>query len=81
MHDNRWDPKAAAEQFLKILEMKKHLFGMENVVKEITLDDLDEDDKENLLGGSLKILPCTDRSGRKIILELPGLRSFKRLRN
>lgn len=81
LHGNRWDPKAAAEQFLKFLELKKKLFGMEKVVKDITLDDLDEDDKENLKGGSIQILPCPDRSGRTIILELQGLRSFKHLRN
>ncbi|KAL3936494.1 MAG: hypothetical protein SGBAC_008196 [Bacillariaceae sp.] len=53
LHGNRWDPKAAAEQFLKFLEQKKKLFGMEKVVKDITLDDLDEDDKENLKGGNV----------------------------
>ncbi|CAJ1932617.1 unnamed protein product [Cylindrotheca closterium] len=81
LYGNRWDPEAAADQFLRFLEMKKQLFGMDKVVKDLTLNDLDKDDKENLLGGSLQILPCTDRSGRSIILELPGLRSFKHLRN
>lgn len=81
LHGHRWVPNHAAEQFLKFLEIKKQLFGMDKVVKDITLDDLDEDDKENLLGGSLQILPTTDRSGRKIVLELPGLRRFKSLKN
>ncbi|CAJ1932621.1 unnamed protein product [Cylindrotheca closterium] len=81
LHANRWNPETAADQFLSFLEMKKQLFGMDKVVKDLTLNDLDEDDKENLLGGSLQILPCTDRSGRRIILELPGLRCFKNLRN
>ncbi|CAJ1932619.1 unnamed protein product [Cylindrotheca closterium] len=81
LHANRWNPEAAADQFLSFFEMKKQLFGMDKVVKDLTLNDLDEDDKENLLAGSLQLLPCTDRSGRTLALELPGLRSFKNLRN
>jgi len=81
LHGNRYDPKAAAEQILKFFEMKMQLFGKDKLVQDITLADLDEDDTENLLGGSFQILPIADRSGRRIILELPGLRAFKSLRN
>ncbi|CAJ1952059.1 unnamed protein product [Cylindrotheca closterium] len=69
----RYNSKAAANQMLKFFEMKHQLFGRGKLVKDITLDDLDEGDIACLKTGWVQ-LAGKDRSGRQIILNLPGLR-------
>ncbi|CAJ1932615.1 unnamed protein product [Cylindrotheca closterium] len=78
---NRYDPKAAAEQLIRHFDLKFHLFGQSKLTKDITLADLDADDISSLLSGSMQFLKRNDRSNRTIVLELPGLRFYKDLRN
>mmetsp|Transcript_31696 Transcript_31696/g.76737 ORF Transcript_31696/g.76737 Transcript_31696/m.76737 type:complete len:352 (-) Transcript_31696:564-1619(-) len=73
LRGTRYDAEAAAEQMLKFFEMKHQLFGKSKLVKDITLDDLDENDIACLKSGCIQ-LAGKDRSGRQIILNLPGLR-------
>jgi len=77
IRSNRYDPKASAEQAMRFLEMKMKLFGKDKVAKDITLSDLDDDDKSSLLAGSFQVLKYPDSSGRRILLELPGLSSWR----
>mmetsp|Transcript_31706 Transcript_31706/g.76747 ORF Transcript_31706/g.76747 Transcript_31706/m.76747 type:complete len:459 (-) Transcript_31706:30-1406(-) len=70
---NRYGSKAAADQMLKFFEVKLELFGKSKLVKDIAIDDLDEDDIACLKTGWIQ-LPGKDRSGRQISLNLPGLR-------
>ncbi|CAJ1969928.1 unnamed protein product [Cylindrotheca closterium] len=76
---NRYDPKVAAKQIIRFLDIKLELFGLEKLTEEITLKDLTVEDKEDLLAGSFQLLPFTDRAGRSIVLEIAGLRSGKSL--
>mmetsp|Transcript_44786 Transcript_44786/g.108194 ORF Transcript_44786/g.108194 Transcript_44786/m.108194 type:complete len:553 (-) Transcript_44786:12-1670(-) len=78
---NRYDPKVAAKQIIKFLDIKLELFGLEKLTEEITLKDLTLEDKQDLLAGSMQLLPFTDRAGRRIVLEVPGLRTGKSLRS
>jgi hypothetical protein len=50
-------------------------------VKNITLDDLDEYDKEWLQQGSLQVLPKCDRTGRQIVVNIKGLGRPRTLEN
>ncbi|CAJ1970021.1 unnamed protein product [Cylindrotheca closterium] len=79
LRGNRYKPKESAQQILSYFEMKKRLFGAEKLTKEITLQDLDEDDKTILQTGSLRQLPCYDSAGRTILLGLPGLLDVSKL--
>ncbi|KAL3933087.1 MAG: hypothetical protein SGBAC_010549 [Bacillariaceae sp.] len=73
---NRYDAKVAADQMLRFFDVKKKLFGMDKLVKDITIEDLDEDDVECLRCGYLQWVG-RDRVGRQIMFELPGLREGK----
>jgi len=81
LRGNRYDTKAASKQILKFLKMKEQLFGQEKLGKDITLEDLSEDDRVCFSNGSFQILSTTDRSNRHILFQMPGLRKFKRLEN
>src|SRR6056300_816179 len=45
LRGNRFDAKAAAEQMIRFFQMKRNLFGVEKLAKDITMNDLDEDDR------------------------------------
>jgi len=77
---NRYDSKAAAEQMLSFFDVKQQLFGMDKLVKDITMEDLDEDDLECLQSGFIQFAG-RDRADRQITIELPGLRVAKTLKN
>eukprot|EP00980_Cylindrotheca_fusiformis_P026053 scaffold15301_cov142-Cylindrotheca_fusiformis.AAC.2 len=74
LRGNRYDPKAAAEQLIKHFNLKFSLFGKEKLTKNVTLLDLDGDDRMCLESGFCQILPKKDVAGRTILLTLPGLR-------
>lgn len=78
---NRYDAKAAADQLIRFFDVKKKLFGKEKLVRDITLGDLNDDDRACLQSGSLQILHLSDNAKRQIVLELPRLRIFKTLQN
>jgi hypothetical protein len=78
---NRYKTKEAANQIISFFDMKRRLFGRDKLVKEITLNDLDDDDKESLKSGSFQVLPHEDRAGRILLLGLPGLSRNQKLEN
>lgn len=71
---NQYDPEAAAKNILEFLEIKRCLFGQERLVKKISLEDLEEEDRLYIERGSFQVTPCMDRSGRQIIVMFPSLR-------
>eukprot|EP00980_Cylindrotheca_fusiformis_P026055 scaffold15301_cov142-Cylindrotheca_fusiformis.AAC.4 len=73
LRGNRYDPKAAAEQLIKHFDLKLSLFGSKKLTKDITLVDLDDNDRICLASGFCQILPQKDVAGRTILLILPGL--------
>ncbi|KAL3943359.1 MAG: hypothetical protein SGBAC_002562 [Bacillariaceae sp.] len=59
--------KKAAKRLVRHFKTKLELFGEDKLVKEITLDDLNEDDMESLRSGGFQVLPRPDRAGRSIL--------------
>jgi len=80
LRGNEYDAKTSASQMLRFFQVKQKLFGVEKLVKDITLEDLDEDDRASLNTGWLQ-LHGKDRSGRVVFLQFPGLRALKDVRN
>ena len=76
----KYNAKAAADKLLRFFDEKEKLFGVEKLTRDITIDDLDEDDIEALKGGGIQ-WAGKDRSNRPILLQVPGLRKFKHLKN
>ena len=74
---DRYEPKEAAERMIRFFEVKKHLFGEEKLVKDITLDDLDEGDTEALETGCAQISIGKDKAGRPVVVFLRKLRKYK----
>jgi hypothetical protein len=77
----RYAPKDAAERMVRFFELKKSLFGAEKLVKDITLDDLDEDDMDTLKTGCVQASPLTDMAGRPIVVTLHKLQRYKVVEN
>jgi len=80
LRGNRYDAKASANQMLSFFELKQQLFGNDKLAQDITIDDLDEDDREALKAGFLQ-LTGRDTSNRQIVVQMPGIRKFRHLRN
>ena len=74
---DRYNPKEAAERMIRFFDLKKNLFGSEKLVKNITMEDLDEDDMETLRSGYMQIPPPCDVAGRKIVVGMIKLRKMK----
>jgi len=70
---NLYDVTAAADNIIGFFEMKRQLFGDKKLVKDITLEDLDEDDIAALKSGFVQ-RAGKDRAGRVINVNFPGLR-------
>eukprot|EP00980_Cylindrotheca_fusiformis_P031149 scaffold25895_cov108-Cylindrotheca_fusiformis.AAC.2 len=73
----RYNPKRAAAQMKVFFDTKYMLFGRDKLVKDITLNDLADDDRRCLEGGSFQVLPVRDRAGRLIVVNFRGLEDFK----
>ena len=67
LRDASFDVRLAAKKVIAHFRSKAALFGMDKVANPITFDDLDEDDKESLLSGSIQFLSETDQSGRSVM--------------
>eukprot|EP00980_Cylindrotheca_fusiformis_P012693 scaffold3103_cov136-Cylindrotheca_fusiformis.AAC.31 len=77
LRGNRYNPEITAKQMIAFFDSKRMLFGKELLAKHITLNDLDEDDRDAIREGSIQVLPQRDRSGRQILFEFRGLERFK----
>ncbi|CAJ1965189.1 unnamed protein product [Cylindrotheca closterium] len=76
----RFEPKGAAEKLINHFKYKRDLFGEGSLVRDITAQDLGQDDLTCLLEGFFQYSPFRDRSGRTILLEFPGIRSKRTIR-
>ena len=59
--------KKAAKRLTRHFRTKLRLFGEEKLVRDIVLDDLNEDDMESLKSGGFQVLPKRDAAGRSIL--------------
>jgi hypothetical protein len=73
--------KLAAARMISFFNAKKDLFGLEKLAKEITYDDLDEEDIRCLESGYVQILSGRDRAGRAIFFLMPMIRKYSTLQN
>jgi hypothetical protein len=64
----RYIPQDACERIIQFFEYKKELFGAEKLVKDITLDDLSDDDLGPLEGGYIQVAPGEDMNRRPILI-------------
>ena len=78
---NRYDAKAAAEQMIRFFKVKHNLFGDEYLVRDITTQDLVEDDVKSIMAGGVQLSRLTDSSGRLISFCFPGIRADVPLKN
>ena len=63
---DHFNAQQAAERMAKYFTNKLSLFGEDKLVKKITLDDLNEQDKKVLFSDGNIVLPHKDRAGRPI---------------
>ena len=61
-----YDPEQAAATITLHFEEKLKIFGMDNLVKDITMDDLHSGDMDALESGFKQICPFRDRAGRAV---------------
>jgi hypothetical protein len=61
-----FQPRKAADCMLAFFELKLELFGIEKLAKQITLDDLSQEDLESLKSGASQFLLEKDRGGRAV---------------
>ena len=63
-----YDPKVAAEKLIQNFYFKEMLFGKEKLTKDITYDDLNEEDRIALRKGHTMFLPGRDMAGRYVVV-------------
>ena len=76
-----FDVAKAARRLVMHFDSKLKLFGEEKLVKKITYDDLDEDDRAALSTGASHVLPSRDQAGRGILCITYKLLRFKSWKN
>jgi len=64
---NNHDPEKAADQMIGLLTEKEIYFGRDKLGRDITFDDLNDDDLKILLGGRYHIQDALDRNGRIVV--------------
>mmetsp|Transcript_4294 Transcript_4294/g.10029 ORF Transcript_4294/g.10029 Transcript_4294/m.10029 type:complete len:347 (+) Transcript_4294:57-1097(+) len=69
---NEYDAKSTADQMFRFFDLKNQLFGTDKLVKDITIEDLDDDDIACLKAGWIQ-LAGRDRSGRQVFVHIGGL--------
>lgn len=67
LRTEKFDVFATAIRMCRHFEVKLDIFGEEALGREITLDDLDEDDMAALKSGYIQVLQSKDHSHRPVI--------------
>ena len=65
---DEFDVTKAARRILNHFQLKLSLFGLDKLVKDITMDDLSDEDILLLKEGYQQIMPVKDRAGRTIVV-------------
>jgi hypothetical protein len=76
-----FDIRSASARMTAFFDLKKEIFGVEKLAKDIVYEDLDEDDTRCLESGYAQILSGRDRAGRAIFFLMPMIRKYNTLRN
>ena len=70
-------PAKSAERLVKFMDVKKKLFGSARLTKDVTIADLNEDDRDMLHSGYMTLLPGRDATGRAVLFSMVGLSAGK----
>jgi hypothetical protein len=74
--------RPAAQRMLHFFEIKHQLFpGMGMLARDLTWDDLNEDDRQSLTAGGIQVLPKTDHAGRTVVVTRQANYRYKRHEN
>ena len=73
--------RQAARRLIRHFDTKLSLWGADKLVKDITLDDFDNDDMEALQSGGFQVLPTKDRAGRPILFGRYTCMKYKTIPN
>jgi hypothetical protein len=65
-----WDAARAAIRVTKFFRFKLELFDPSLLTKDITLADLNDDDKAAIKSGRIQLLPTRDTGGRAVLVDL-----------
>ena len=69
-----FDVQKAAQRFINYLEFYHELFGVVALMRPIYFDDLNKDEQCILKGGCEQLLPCRDRTGRRILCRIGNMK-------
>jgi hypothetical protein len=75
LRSTNFQPCKAADCMIAFFELKLELFGIEKLAKQITLDDLSQEDLESLQSGASQFLVEKDRGGRAVYCGLKKTRA------
>ncbi len=75
------DAKKAAKRITRHFSTKLNLFGIEKLVKNIELSDLDEYDMEALQSGGFQVLPKRDLAGRNVLFGRYTAMRYREIKN
>ena len=67
---DEFDPAKAAQRFINYLDYYHELFGTIALMRPIYFDDLNKDEQNILRKGSIQLLPCRDRTDRRILMRI-----------
>jgi len=68
LRSDKFDPKEAAQTIVNHFDIKRRIFGDDEVLgRDVVQSDLQEDDLERLRDGFIQLLPERDAAGRTII--------------
>ena len=70
---DEFDSKKAAQRFVNYLDFYYELFGTIALVRPICFDDLQKEEQNILREGSIQLLPCRDRTGRRILTRMGAM--------
>ena len=73
LRSEEFDAQKAAEKFVKYLKFTHELFGTLALMRPIYFGDLSKDEQNILREGVLQLLPCRDRTGRRILVRLGNM--------
>ena len=78
---DKFDAIQASRRLVKHFEVKLEIFGLDKLCKDITWDDLEDDDKEAAKTGSIWFTKNKDQAGRTIAWLFPKHERFANYRN
>ena len=81
LRSDTFDVPKAASRILSHFQCKRNLFGDDKLARDITLDDLNKDDRSALLSGSHQFLGTKDVKGRTVVYYFPELFNYVSVQN